>query len=161
MFELTVTDARGLTGTDTVTITVTPGNLSPVANAGGDQVVSEGAAVTLAGSATDDDHAVNLLTYSWRQTAGAPSVNLANANTANARFTAPTQLVTNASLTFELTVTDPDQATGTDTATITVTAGPNDAPTADAGSDRAVSEGAAVILSGQSTDPENEALSYS
>ena len=161
VFELTVTDARGLSDTDTVTITVTPGNQSPVANAGSSRAVSEGAAVTLSGSATDADHAAGLLTYSWRQTDGDPRVTLSNANTATARFTAPSQLVSDVSLTFELTVTDPDNASGTATVVITVTAGANDAPTANAGGDRSVSEGAAVTLAGSGTDPENETLSYS
>ena len=44
--------------------------------------------------------------------------------------------------------------------TITVTAGANDAPTADAGENQTVGEGASVTLAGSGTDPEGEALTY-
>ena len=160
VFTLTVTDARGESGTDTVTITVTAGdNDAPTANAGSNRTVNEGASVTLSGSGTDLES--EALTYSWRLSSGTPSVTLTNANRASASFTAPTQLVNSASLVFELTVTDNRGASGTDTVTITVTAGPNDAPTADAGSSRTVNGGAAVTLSGSGTDPESETLSYS
>ena len=73
----------------------------------------------------------------------------------------PPQLVNDATLVFEFTVTDARGESGTDTVTITVTAGDNDAPTANAGSNRTVNEGDAVTLSGSGTDPEREDLSYS
>ena len=161
VFTLTVTDARGESGTDTVTITITAGdNDAPTANAGSNRTVNEGASVTLSGSGTDPERETPL-SYSWRLSSGTPSVTLTNANRASASFTAPTQLVNSASLVFELTVTDNRGASGSDTVTITVTAGPNDAPTADAGSSRTVNGGAAVTLSGSGTDPESETLSYS
>ena len=50
--------------------------------------------------------------------------------------------------------------TNTNTVTITVTAGPNDAPTAHAGDPQTVDEGETVTLNGSaSSDPEGEALS--
>ena len=159
VFQLTVTDARNESGTDSITITVTASNLSPTANAGSDRTVNEGDAVTLSGIGTDSDGTVS--TYAWRQSSGTPSVTLSGATTQNASFTAPSQLAADASLVFELTVTDDDNATHTDTVTITVTAGANDAPTATAGSDQTVNEGANVTLSGSGTDPESETLSYS
>ena len=160
VFRLTVTDPHNLRRSDTVTITVTAGaNDAPTASAGSNQTVNEGAAVTLSGSGNDPEN--ETLSYSWRQSSGTPDVSLSNANRATARFTAPTQLVNNASLVFELTVTDSRNASGTDTVTITVTAGANDAPTANAGSDQTVNEGAAVTLSGSGSDPENEVLTYS
>ena len=159
VFQLTVTDARNESGTDSVTITVTASNLSPMANAGSDQTVNEGDSVTLSGSGMDSDGTVS--TYAWRQSSGTPSVTLSNDNTDTASFTAPSQLAADASLVFELTVTDDDNATHTDSVTITVTAGANDAPTATAGSDQTVNEGDTVTLSGSGTDPESETLSYS
>ena len=54
-FRLTVTDNGGASHSDTVTVTV---NAIPVANAGADQSVSAGAAVSLAGSATDADGSI-------------------------------------------------------------------------------------------------------
>ena len=145
VFTLTVTVPQNATGTDTVTITVTAGdNDAPEANAGSDQVVAEGDAVTLAGSGTDPEN--ETLSYAWSQSDGSPTVALTDANTASATFTAPTQLVSS--------------AVHTDQVRITVTAGANDAPTAVAGNDRPVTEGEAVTLSGRGTDPENETLSY-
>ena len=47
----------------------------------------------------------------------------------------------------------------TNTVTITVTAGPNDAPTAHAGTDATVNEGVTVTLNGSaSTDPDGVCL---
>jgi hypothetical protein len=83
-------------------------NQSPIANAGHphgpDMVVDEGAIVTLDGSGSYSP--VNdPLTYAWRQTAG-PTVELNNANTVKATFTAPSNLQTNTALKFQLTVID-------------------------------------------------------
>ena len=43
---------------------------------------------------------------------------------------------------------------------MTVTAGSNDAPVADAGTPQTVGEGATVTLTGTGTDPEGESLTY-
>ena len=160
VFSLVVTDARGaISQPDTVTVTVTAGaNDAPTADAGENQTVGEGAAVTLAGSGTDPEG--EALTYAWTQTGG-ESVTLSGASTATASFTAPTELVTDAVLVFSLVVTDArGSASQADTVTITVTAGANDAPTADAGENQTVGEGASVTLAGSGTDPEGEALTY-
>ena len=103
-FRLTVT-ADGESDSDTVVVTVTA-NIGPVlltANAGSDQTVDEGDAVSLDGSgstAPDDEE----LSYSWRQTGGRPSVTLVGATTARPSFTAP-DVDEDVTLTFTLTVT--------------------------------------------------------
>ncbi len=130
-------------------------NDAPTADAGEDRTVTEGDAVTLSGSGTDPEE--QTLTYSWRQTAGNPTVDLTGANTKTASFTAP-NLLTDADLTFELTVSD-GGLTATDAVTITVAAD-NDGPTASAGSDKTVNEGDTVSLSGSGSDPEGESLTY-
>ncbi len=161
VFSLTVTDARNAASTaDTVTITVTAGsNDAPTANAGPDQTVAEGAAVTLDGSGSSDPEG-EALTYAWTQTSG-QDVTLNGAATASPSFTAPTQLAAEAVLVFSLTVSDGVNTSPPDTVTVTVEAGTNDAPTANAGPDQTVAEGAAVTLDGSgSSDPEGEALTY-
>ena len=161
-FTLTVTDAGGASGTDTVAIRVWANNDAPTAAAGSDQTVSEGDAVTLTGTGQDPEQSV--LTYAWRQTGGSPTMTLTGAATATTTFTVP-ELTGPTTLTFTLTVTDAGgspgtgRASGTDEVVVTINAD-NDAPTADAGTDQTVSEGDAVTLSGSGQDPENAALSY-
>jgi len=100
------------------------GNTRPTAEAGDNQIVDEGATVTLSGSGTDPDN--DALTYRWMQTGGTPTVMLTNANTATATFTAPSALSTAAILTFQLTVTDvgTGELTATDEVMITVRSTP-------------------------------------
>ncbi len=90
-------------------------NTAPVANAGANQTVAPGDAVTLNGSASADPDG-DTLTFAWTQTAGT-AVALTGANTATATFTAPAAAGT---LTFQLTVSD-----GALTATDTVDVGVN------------------------------------
>ena len=118
-FQLTVTDDEGNSATDTVAITITGAinNLPPTANAGPDQAVKGGAAVTLDGSGSSDPDAGDSLTFSWTQTAGTP-VTLSGANTATPTFTAPNVTET---LTFQLTVADGNGGSDPDTVNVTVT----------------------------------------
>jgi MYXO-CTERM domain-containing protein len=119
-FELTVSDGA-LSSKDTVSITVRnegqSQNRAPVANAGADQTVEEGASVTLSGSGTDPDG--DALTYAWTQTGG-PSVPLSGANTATANFTPP-DVSSNTVFTFTLKVTDARGLFSEDSVSITVT----------------------------------------
>ena len=70
-----VTDGRG-TAVATVTVTVTPVNRPPTANAGVTQTVAVGDTVTLEGGASADPDG-DSLTYQWTQTSG-PNVVLFN-----------------------------------------------------------------------------------
>lgn len=133
----------------------TPANVSPTANAGTDQTVSEGAAVTLSGSGTDSDGSI--ASYAWTQTAG-PTVTLSATNAASVSFTAPAT-ITQVVLTFRLTVTDNQGANASDTINITVNT-TNIAPTADAGPDQTVNEGDGVLLAGSGTDTDGSIASY-
>lgn len=126
--------------------------IDPVADAGPDQTVAQGAGVTLNGlNSTDPDGTVD--TWLWEQIAGSP-VSLSDDAAAKTSFTAlgaGTQ-----ALTFRLTVTDNHGLTHTDTCIVNVTAGQNEPPTADAGPDQSVEEGLTVILDGTgSSDSEN------
>ena len=85
--------------------------------------------MTLNGNGSTDTDGT-IASYSWAQTGGT-AVTLTGANTATPSFTAP---IGPATLTFELTVTDNDGATDTDTVVVNVDAPvPTWPPTADAG----------------------------
>ena len=159
-FSLVVTDERGAASApDTVVITTTAGgNDPPIADAGPNQTVDEGAIVGLDGSGSSDPEGEDL-SYQWTAPAG---VTLSSATAERPNFTAPVQLVTDRPLTFSLVVTDErGAASAPDTVVITTTAGGNDPPIADAGPNQTVDEGAIVGLDGSgSSDPEGEDLSY-
>jgi len=121
-FQLTVTDNRGASASDVVVVTVknvSAGNASPSAQAGADRTVAGGTVVSLVGSGTDSDGTI--ASYRWTQAAG-PAVTLAAATAATASFTAP-QVTANTALTFRLTVTDNQGASGSDVVIITIRAG--------------------------------------
>ena len=156
-FRLTVTDSDGLSASDTMTVTVRADNDAPSANAGRDVTVDEGDSVTLDGRGSSDPES-GTLTYAWTQ-GGSPTVTLSGAATARPTFSAP-QLKANADLTFTLTVTDPAELSASDTVVVTVRAD-DDAPSANAGTDRTVNDGDSVTLDGSgSSDPESGALIY-
>lgn len=98
-------------GTDTNTV--------PVANAGADQSVGDGDAVTLDGSGSSDSDG-DALTYAWTQ-AGGSTVTLNNVTSATPSFTAPA-VTADTVLIFELTVSDGNGGADSDTVDITVTA---------------------------------------
>jgi len=74
VFSLTVTDECGLTDIDSVTITVSDSNASPVADAGPDQpAVVEGDLVTLDGSGSyDNDFGDSIASYGISRVTGIP-----------------------------------------------------------------------------------------
>ena len=117
VFQLTVSDGRGGTGTAVVTVYVAAGG-TPTANAGPAQTVLPSAAVTLTGAASTDPDG-DTLTYAWTQTLGT-AVALTGANTVSPTFTAP---ATNATLVFQLTVNDGHGGTSSATVTILVVSG--------------------------------------
>ena len=96
----------------TVTIILDDGVAGPTADAGDDQTVDHGVTVTLDGSGSAG------LTHAWGQTSG-DDVVLSSSSAILPTFTAPT---TNAeqTLTFELTITDDQGNSDTDTVDITV-----------------------------------------
>lgn len=138
---------------------INPAAYSPVAEAGADQTVSQGATVILDGSASfDPDGAI--VTYLWEQTGGTAVGFVSSATQIS--FTAPQPAGTSEALTFLLTVTDNSGTTASDTVTVTVHAeGINLPPSAVAGADQTVSQGDTVTLDGTgSTDPDGSIVSY-
>lgn len=117
-FQLVVTDNDGATHADDVTIEVTipaSTNEPPVAEAGRDQKKRPRSWVVLNGWRSYDPDG-RIASYRWRQTGGAP-VRLYGSSWPWAAFVAPKA---DGALTFELTVTDNEGATGTDTVTVTI-----------------------------------------
>ncbi|MEW6078496.1 MAG: hypothetical protein AB1724_11835 [Thermodesulfobacteriota bacterium] len=127
IFQLTVEDVPGETGTDTVAITVADsGNDPPVANAGLDQTVEEGDLVTLDGTGTADPNGSNdIKSYTWEQLEG-KEVILSNNLLVNPTFTAPDVEVVEDPLylVFKLIVEDFAGLESEDTVTIKVKRGP-------------------------------------
>ncbi len=91
-------------------------NSAPSVDAGRDIIADEKTAVTLSGSATDSDGSIE--SYAWSQTAGT-IVTLTGADEATVSFNTPEtdeQII----LTFQLTATDNEGASTSDTVSITV-----------------------------------------
>ena len=94
-----------------------PANDAPTADAGSDQTVEEGSAVTLSGTAYDPDN--DTLTYQWTHDRDELDISLDDPASLSTTFTAP-QVGSDATITFTLTATDEHGATGSDAVAITV-----------------------------------------
>ena len=100
------------------TLTVEETNQAPNADAGEDDTVTAGDTVTLDGSKSTDSNSGDTLSYSWTETTDS-GVSLSDASAAKPTFTAP-DVDSETTLGFELTVTDDDGASNTDTVSVTV-----------------------------------------
>lgn len=114
-FTLVVNDGILDSPTDQVTITVKQGNKAPVANAGTDQAVNEGALVTLNGTASADPDN-DVMTYKWTPPAG---ITLSSTTINKPTFTAP-EVTSNTPYTFSLVVNDGTTDSPADQVEITV-----------------------------------------
>ena len=157
-------DGTALSETATVTLTVTPVNDPPAAEAGPDQEVDEGAAVTLSGSGTDPEG--ETLTFAWTQSRG-PAVALSEAAAAAPSFTAPAQLAADTTLVFELVVADASgAASAPDAVTVAVRASVDDPPVFagpyafDLEENQDGSSAPVALGRIEATDPEGGAVTY-
>ncbi|MGA8179623.1 MAG: PKD domain-containing protein [Desulfobacterales bacterium] len=158
-FELTVVDRGGNQAKDVCVVNVTWENEPPQANAGLDQTVEEGSAVTLDGSSSLDIDD-GLAGYRWTQTGG-PTVTLLNRTSSKATFAAPNVGPDGVSLSFNLTVTDADGLQNTDACIVNVS-WQNEPPRAVVTPDYMETDGGALVtLDGSgSTDPDDGITSY-
>lgn len=158
VFRFTATDDLGGTDFKDVSVIVTDGSVNqpPVSNPGADKVITLPTNSTvLSGSGSDPDGSV--LTYQWVKIS-ALAATLANANTATLTLTAMVQ----GTHKFRLTVVDDDG--DSDAKDVTVTVQPlssNQAPTANAGTDKALTMPTnSVNLVGSGSDPDGGVLTY-
>ena len=118
VFDLIVTDEKGLTNTDSCIVNVSEQNEPPSSFAGSDTVVTSNQTVRLDGSGSLDDG--DVVSYYWSQTEG-PTVTLSDSTSPTPEFTSPAVGPEGASLTFQLTVTDLGDLKDTDSCIVNVT----------------------------------------
>ncbi len=136
------------------------GHRKPVANAGNPQQPHVGDLVTLDGSGSDPDNRGDV-TFRWKQVFSPPSLVLSEDPVDLSDETDPSPTFTPVKagdLEFELTVTDVDGLSNSDTVTINVV--PPPAPVANAGENRREDTGVPVTLNGSNSTP-MEGLTYS
>ena len=138
-------------------ITVTQGNIVPLADAGPDQTAKVGDMVQLDGSGSSDPNMSQSLSYQWGFTskpAGSTAM-LTGPKTAKPSLTVDKA----GAYVVELTVSD-GKLSATDSVRIDVTQ-PSQPPVADAGMDQTVTAGTTVQLDASgSSDPDVEPLTY-
>jgi len=135
-----------------------PVNRPPVANAGLDQVVDEGALVQLDGSASSDPDG-DYLIFEWMQSSG-PSVTLSDPMAVSPTFSAPLVNSGGATLVFQLIVSDGKTSSLGEITTVTIR-NLNTVPVADAGLDQIAGEGSFVTLEGSNSfDEDGDPLIY-
>ncbi|CAN5430989.1 hypothetical protein BH11BAC3_BH11BAC3_06110 [soil metagenome] len=156
-FQLTVTDDDGAISSDTIMISVVKAsNQVPVADAGTDQSITLPVnSITLAGSGTDFDGTI--ASYSWNKIAGPVTGTIASSNSA---VTSISNLSAG-TYQYQLTVTDNDGASSSDTVTVVVDPAPNQAPVANAGTNKVIALPIdSTILSGSGTDADGTIINY-
>ena len=154
VFRLTATDNLGATGYSEMTLTV---NAPPVANAGGNKVITLPVNfTTLSGSGTDADGTI--ASYSWTQQSGPNTATLGGAGSA----TLSASGLVAGTYTFRLTVTDNLGATAFADASVTVSlAVANIPPVANAGANQAITLPTnALTLNGSGTDADGTIVGY-
>ncbi len=156
-FSLVVNDGLTNSTADEVVITVKNMNQIPIANAGSNQTVTEGAIVTLDGTASSDPEG-KPVTYFWNAPAG---IILSSATAGKPTFTAPV-VIGETNFNFTLVVNDGTDNSIADEVVITIKRPVTDKkPIADAGSDQSGNERNLVTLDGTgSSSQDNCAIDY-
>ncbi len=157
-YRLTVTDNAGANAKDTVTVTVIAApNQRPVASAGTDiSITLPTNSTSIAGAGSDADGTI--FSYDWVKIAGPVEGIISSPNSA---YTSVYNLVQGV-YKFELTVKDDKGLYSKDTVEITVNAGVNQVPEADAGTDQIIELPIdTTILTGSGIDFDGTIASYS
>jgi Concanavalin A-like lectin/glucanases superfamily/K319L-like, PKD domain/Bacterial Ig domain len=121
-FKLTVVDDKAASDSDDVTVEVeAQENISPKADAGGNQKAEVNSEVKLDGGKSSDEDG-KLVSYKWEQTDG-PKVDLNKADEETASFDVP-ESAADSKLAFKLTVVDDKDASDSDDITVEVEKSP-------------------------------------
>ncbi|MCO6497945.1 MAG: T9SS type A sorting domain-containing protein, partial [Chitinophagaceae bacterium] len=138
-----------------VTVNAVP-NKAPKANAGQNQTITLPTnTVTLSGSGTDEDGTIT--GYQWSKVSGPVSYSITSPSSATTEVTG----LVEGTYKFRLKVTDNKGATGTADVTITVKAGSNQKPIANAGGNKTiVYPENSVILTGSGSDVDGIIASF-
>jgi hypothetical protein len=146
----------GTLDSDPDTVTVSTGNLAPVADAGADQAAQVGESITLDGSQSQDADGDPLnFVWSFVSAPKGSTAALSDPTAAGPNFVIDLPGI----YVVQLIVNDGKVDSTADTVTISTE---NSAPIADAGKRRNVRVGDTVALDGgQSTDPDGDPLTYS
>jgi hypothetical protein len=162
VFELVVTDDRNASARARITVTVqpkpAPTNQLPVANAGGNQIITLPTnSIILDGSASRDPDG-QIVQYEWRRISGPTQFTLQNNRAA---ITELNNLI-EGTYVFRLTVTDNENAIHFQQITIRVLPAPNVLPIANAGANRTIYLPTnTVVLNGStSSDPDGQIVGY-
>ncbi len=161
-FRLTAIDSAGLTGTDSVFVSVADSipNRVPVVDAGDDLTVTSRDRVVLSAMAADTDG--EIVTRAWRLLSRSPVVGLQEIDDRSVSFTAP-NVADTTTLSFEFSATDNENATATDVVQVVVQPSPeNQAPSIDSilADPGVASVGEQVDLLSSASDADNDPLSY-
>lgn len=139
LFQLKVTDNKGMTDSVTVRVTVYAANIPPIANAGRDQIVTlpttNKAVLDGSGSYDSDGHITGKIAYEWKRIK-APLFDASTLIDKDKDKAVASDLNLVGNYDFELTVTDDEGASTKDTVNITVKF--NQSPIANAGTNRTI-----------------------
>lgn len=154
IFRLTVTDDKGATAFDEVSIVVSAANQAPIADAGADKTIQLPTnSTSIVGSGSDPDGSVS--SYLWTKVSG-PTATLTNATSSTLSLT---NLVSGSYI-FRLTVTDNKGATGSNEMILSVQSA-NISPTANAGTQKNITLPTnTTTLVGTGTDPDGTIASF-
>ncbi len=123
--------------------------VAPTATAGPDLTGAPGESVTLQGRGSTNPYGKWwLMEHRWTQLSG-PTVTLSDATVADPTFTVPADATNGTTLEFQLTVTDKEGQSDSDTMIVTVGAPEAVRPTANAGPDLTGAPGGSVTLQGK------------
>ena len=151
VLRLTVTDNRGATAEDTLSILVTDNNQLPVITFNVVPVLQDNATTTISAQVVDLDGSINSII--WSQIAGSRASILSSVNSTSLRFITPDVPVAGETITFRLIARDDAGATQLADLNVPIS-NLNRSPIANAGPDLSVSETVMITLNGSATDPD-------